>query len=478
MSNKFTPDVAALLPERQYRCELCNDQVFGNQSHYQLHLRRRHKLNTTSNNHPEITSYHCPAEKCIYNADRPGSRGFTNLRFLRQHYQKIHMLKEFKCNECNETFLLERHLEKHQCCSSYPCPICGLTYSSKAGLQTHMRRKSHFETPNNDESSSSKVSSSKIALPTLQAWKRLQKQTEDAAKFTIKPEQCEEIIQPAAPLLQSSFYYLPTIEIPYVLQLPVNAPDEHVVQLEDVDAHVEPPDNANELPIPSFTDEEVERLLRDMETQTDDVDLDTLDMHNEVLAPLLRNIQTQTLDNRHHQGTMTELDLEPEEEEHNTNAANGNYGAYPEQDHIFGLQTSAHMHTQTCDELFEELRNIQTQTLDNRHHQGTMTELDLEPEEEEHNTNAANGNYGAYPEQDQIFGLQTSAHMHTQTCDELFEELGLSHIQTQTHCSDGLYNTQHTQTCDEMLDEFLENFQSTCTQTRWLDWQETDGGSN
>ncbi|KAH8406166.1 hypothetical protein KR215_005993 [Drosophila sulfurigaster] len=402
MSNKFTPDVAALLPERQYRCELCSDQVFGNQSHYQLHLRRRHKLNTTNNNHPEITSYHCPAEKCIYNADRPGSRGFTNLRFLRQHYQKIHMLKEFKCNECNETFLLERHLEKHQCCSSYPCPICGLTYSSKAGLQTHMRRKSHFETPNNEESSNSKVSSSKIALPTLQAWKRLQKQAEDAAKCTIKPEQCEEIIQPSAPLLQSSFYYLPTIEIPYVLQLPVNAPDEHVVQLEDVDAHVEPPDNANELPIPSFTDEEVERLLRDMETQTDDVDLDTLDMHNEVLAPLLRNIQTQTLDNQ----------------------------------------------------------------------------LDLEPEEEEPNTNATNGNYSAYPEQDQIFGLQTSAHMHTQTCDELFEELGLSHIQTQTHCSDGLYNTQHTQTCDEMLDEFLENFQSTCTQTRWLDWQETDGGSN
>ncbi|KAH8307410.1 hypothetical protein KR044_011495 [Drosophila immigrans] len=416
MSSRFTPDVAQLLPERQYRCELCSDQVFGNQSHYQLHLRRRHKLNTT-NNQTDITSYHCPVEKCVYHADRPGSRGFANLRFLRQHYQKIHMPKEFKCRECNETFLLERHLEKHQCCSVYPCAICGLTYSSKASLQTHMRRKGHLDAANKDESPGSKHCSSKVALPTLKAWKRSQHQADGATNYTKKSittaEQTEEIIQQDEPPLQSSFYYLPTIEIPYVLQLPVPAP---VVHLEaeaatNVDVHLSPPPgNDNELPIPSFTDEEVERLLRDMETQTDDVDLDTLDMHNEVLAPLLRNIQTQTLDNRHHQGTMTELDLEPEEEPNNVDRANGNYAAYPEQD--------------------------------------------------------------------QIFGLQTSAHMHTQTCDELFEELGLSHIQTQTHCSDGLYNTQHTQTCDEMLDEFLENFQSTCTQTRWLDWQETDGASN
>ncbi|KAH8369678.1 hypothetical protein KR093_000590 [Drosophila rubida] len=410
MSSKYTPDVAELLPDRKYRCELCNDQVFGNQSHYQLHLRRRHKVNTT-NNQAEINSYHCPVEKCIYHAARTGSRGFANLRFLRQHYQKIHMLKEFKCNECNETFLLERHLKKHQCCSVYPCAVCGLTYSSKASLQTHMRRKGHLDVSSSAETASSKQSSSKVPLPTLQSWKRTQQDADNVEKSSTTAENNEKISKLTELPQQASCYYLPTIEIPYVVKLPVNAPEQQVTQQEtETVSNVEPPSTDNELPIPSFTDEEVERLLRDMETQTDDVDLDTLDMHNEVLVPLLRNIQTQTLDNRHHQGTMTELDLEPQEEYNNTTAENGNYATYPEQD--------------------------------------------------------------------QIFGLQTSAHMHTQTCDELFEELGLSHIQTQTHCPDGLYNTQHTQTCDEMLDEFLENFQSTCTQTRWLDWQEPEEASN
>ncbi|KAL7732432.1 hypothetical protein ACLKA6_004400 [Drosophila palustris] len=379
MSGKYTPNVAELLPERQYPCEHCND-VFGNQSHYQLHLRRRHKLNATSNQ-TDVSSYHCPVDNCVYHVDRQGGRGFANLRFLRQHYQKTHMAKEYTCSVCNERFLLERHLKKHRCCSAYPCPECGLTYTSKASLQTHMRRKNHLD-------STVPPAPTKVPLPSLRTYRR------------------KRPINGAS--MQPIYYCLPIIEIPYALQMP--AQTENVVALQaDINTHAkmdqEPVSHDNELPIPSFTDEEVERLLHDMETQTDDVDLDTLDMNNEVLVPLLRDIQTQTLDDRQHQSTMTELDLKTE-----ANATN-DFVAYQE-----------------------------------------------------------------HPEP--MFGLQTSSHMHTQTCDELFEELGLSHIQTQTHCPDGLYNTQHTQTCDEMLDEFLENFQSTCTQTRWLDWQETEDPSN
>ncbi|XP_034482311.1 zinc finger and BTB domain-containing protein 41 [Drosophila innubila] len=402
MSRKYTPDVAELLPVRQYRCEHCSDQVFGNQSHYQLHLRRRHKLNVISNE-ADVSSYHCPVDKCVYHADRQDGRGFANLRFLRQHYQKIHMAKEYKCNECNETFLLERHLEKHQCGSIYTCPVCSLTYTSKASLQTHMRRKNHLNTPTEPSGVP------KVPLSSLRTWKKSQEMSdtansaEPAVKVMTPP--VEERIHPMELSMQPIYYCLPAIEVPYTLELPTQT--ENVVEINtEVNMEQESVSHNNELPIPSFTDEEVERLLRDMETQTDDVDLDALDMNNEVLVPLLRNIQTQTLDNRQHQSTMTELDLEPE------GNATSEFNAYPEQEAMFGLQT----------------------------------------------------------------GLQ--AHMHTQTCDELFEELGLSHIQTQTHCPDGLYNTQHTQTCDEMLDEFLENFQSTCTQTRWLDWQETEDPSN
>ncbi|KAM8708865.1 hypothetical protein ACLKA7_015779 [Drosophila subpalustris] len=265
-----------------------------------------------------------------------------------------------------------------------------------------MRRKNHLD-------STVPPASTKVPLPSLRMWKKLQENSDSTINVRSPPiTDSGESAQSMAHPMQPIYYCLPIIEIPYALQMP--AQTENVVALQaDINIHAkmeqESVSHDSELPIPSFTDEEVERLLHDMETQTDDVDLDTLDMSNEVLVPLLRDIQTQTLDNRQHQSTMTELDLKME-----ANAAN-DFVAYQE-----------------------------------------------------------------HPEP--MFGLQTSSHMHTQTCDELFEELGLSHIQTQTHCPDGLYNTQHTQTCDEMLDEFLENFQSTCTQTRWLDWQETEDPSN
>ncbi|XP_064547328.1 MDS1 and EVI1 complex locus protein EVI1-A [Drosophila montana] len=424
MSCKHTPDIKELLPVRQYRCEHCSDQVFGNQSHYYLHLRRRHKL-TAIKNDMAISAYHCPVEKCIYHARCEGGRGFANLRFLRQHYQKIHMAKEFKCTECNETFLLARHLEKHQCCSVYQCPACELTYTSKASLQTHMRRKNHLDTSSSSDVTKEVPSlSSKLAIPSLKSWKKLQKNLsneenqsastgETLSDTTINLPAVEHIPPMDSPM-QPSYYCLPEIEVPYALQTSTQTEDsvdmDVAIQTAIDVALKERANAANELSMPNFTVEEVELLLRDMETQTDDVDLDGIDMNNEVLVPLIRNIQTQTLDNRQHQGTMTELDLETETE------AQQEVGS------------------------------------------------------------ATNQNYAAYQEQETMYGPQNSAHMHTQTCDELFEELGLSHIQTQTHWPDGLYNTQHTQTCDEiMLDELLENFQSTCTQTRWLDWQETNG---
>ncbi|XP_017863289.1 PREDICTED: zinc finger and BTB domain-containing protein 24 [Drosophila arizonae] len=408
MSSKHTPDISELLPVREYRCEHCTDQVFGNQSHYSLHLRRRHKLALIKNDATN-RAYHCPVANCIYHEERKGGRGFTNLRFLRQHYQKTHMTKTFKCNNCNEAFLLERHLEKHQCCSTYPCPICGLTYTSKASLQTHMRRKNHLSVTCESDITKNVAELSKVAIPKLKPCKNLPKSTIKMVDQSTNTEEAPsddppnnvsnmEHIPTVDSPMQPSFYCLPDVEVPYALQTSTQTEDSvdmDVAIQTAIDVALKERENAeNGLPMPSLTYDEVNRLLRDMETQTEDVDLDELDMNNEVLGPLLRDIQTQTLDNRQHQGTMTELDQDTETQ------PNDNYAAYQE-------------------------------------------------------------------EQETMFGPQNSAHMHTQTCDELFEELGLSHIQTQTHWPDGLYNTQHTQTCDEMLDELLENFQSTYTQTRW-----------
>ncbi|KAH8264911.1 hypothetical protein KR038_007623 [Drosophila bunnanda] len=365
---KFTPEIRELLPLREHRCERCPNLVFGNQSHYQLHLRQRHKVVIAPEPSGKVTEFHCPVEKCIYHEAIKGARSFGSLRLLRQHYQKSHLEKKYKCQECGEKFLLQRHLEKHQC-SEHKCPVCELTYNSKAGLRTHMRRKNHIV---------EEEESDKVAIPSLATWKRLNQQPKT---------------------LSGESDVLPAIEVSP--ETPVEEPEEHILCF---------------LPIVDveYRNTQLQSEKLDMETQTEEVD-DLEEIKNEVLAPLLRDIQTQTPDTRGDIGTMT-------------------------------------------DEFPEELQPVEEQQL----------------QQQQPNAGSVESSFPSYPENEPLFGLQTSAHMYTQTCDELFEELGLSHIQTQTHWPDGLYNTQHTQTCDEMLDEleFLENFQSTYTQTKWLDWQE------
>ncbi|XP_030385172.1 uncharacterized protein LOC115632249 [Scaptodrosophila lebanonensis] len=394
---KLTPDIAELVPERHYRCpqDGCL-QFFGNPSHLEMHLRKRHNViqEREQQNDGKTTVFHCPVDKCMYHVQTLGARSFTTLRLLRQHYQKMHLAKNYKCDGCQQQFLLVHHLKAHRCVE-HVCPVCGLTYTSKAALRTHVRRKGHIL--------EEKVSKSfnKVAI------KRVPKVVNaKSPDIKTEPEQVSPNIyltpvfemssEISAPPPNHLFYCLPAFEVPHTVQVSTEPEDLAPETARNVPAHLSKQDHyINTTDMPNFSAEEVDLdlLLRDTETQTDDVDLDTLDMNNGVLAPLLRDIQTQTPDNRHNQATMTEDD--------------------------------------------------------------------------DQQTNSAANQYVAFDEP--MFGTQTSAHMYTQTCDELFEELGLSHIQTQTNWQDGLYNTQYTQTCDEMLDELLENFQSTYTQTRWLE---------
>eukprot|EP00099_Drosophila_melanogaster_P008639 NP_001261357.1 ASCIZ zinc finger protein, isoform B [Drosophila melanogaster] len=386
-SEKHTPDIRELMPVREHRCERCPSLVFGNLSHYQLHLRRRHQEVIPPSVIGPIVAFHCPVEKCIYHVATKGARSFTSLRLLRQHYQKSHLDKNYKCLACGGKFLLQHHLEKHQC-SKHKCPVCELTYNSKAGLRTHMRRKNHLVHHESD----------KVPIPSLATWKRLNPQpipvsadslTAHSLKTGSDLHPSEEYINnlPSNLAGVTELYAEipnPEANMPSTLELDTNLPaaEEHILCF---------------LPIMDVSYAlEMSSQKLDMETQTEEDDLN--EIRNEVLAPLLRDIETQTPDTRGDIGTMT--DDFPEEQE--------------------PVAVGSHFH--------------------------------------------------AYSETEPMFDLQTSAHMYTQTCDDLFEELGLSHIQTQTHWPDGLYNTQHTQTCDEIMDElFPDNFQSTCTQTRWLD---------
>ncbi|XP_041564197.1 uncharacterized protein LOC108145726 [Drosophila elegans] len=404
---KHTPEIRELLPVREHRCGKCPKLVFGNLSHYQLHLRQRHHEVPPSAKSAANIAFHCPVERCIYHVVTKGARSFTSLRLLRQHYQKSHLDKNYKCQECGEKFLLQHHLEKHQC-SEHKCPICELTYSSKAGLRTHMRRKNHLV---------EQQDSDKVAIPSLSNWRKLNPPTKESnvcssLELSVPEKNIEHMPCNQEVAIQSAS-----------LEEDLPPPEEHILCFLPI---MDVPYALEQLPS--------EKL--DMETQTEEDEV-LNDIRNNVLEPLLRDIETQTPDTRGDIGTMT--DDFPEEQEQ----VAGDFPTYPD---------------------------IENQT---RGDMGTMT--DDFPEEQPPGA----GDFPTYPENEHMFGLQTSAHMYTQTCDELFEELGLSHIQTQTHWPDGLYNTQHTQTCDEMLDElFLDNFQSTCTQTRWLDWQDNAEGES
>ncbi|XP_036671786.3 uncharacterized protein Asciz [Drosophila suzukii] len=394
---KYTPEIRELLPVREHRCQKCPNLVFGNLSHYQLHLRQRHQEVLPPSPGGSNTAFHCPVEKCIYHVATRGARSFTSLRLLRQHYQKSHLDKNYKCQECGEKFLLQHHLDKHQC-SEHKCPVCELTYNSKASLRTHMRRKNHLVEHESD----------KVAIPSLASWKKLNPVPSSPAEATVPS------ILEVASVLPLPEEYIDTMSssLAIVTELPAEISPAEANISSNLELHTESPAEEEHilcfLPIMDYSLELSSQKL-DMETQTEEDDLNKI--RNEVLAPLLRDIETQTPDTRGDIATMT--DDFPEEQEQVAQSV------------------------------------------------------------------AVGSEFHSYPENAPMFDLQTSAHMYTQTCDDLFEELGLSHIQTQTHWPDGLYNTQHTQTCDEIMDElFPDNFQSTCTQTRWLDWKDTGEGES
>ncbi|XP_044314148.1 uncharacterized protein LOC108040386 isoform X2 [Drosophila rhopaloa] len=464
-SEKYTPEIRELLPIREHRCIKCPNLVFGNLSHYQLHLRQRHQEVLQAPKSGPNIAFHCPVEKCIYHVATKGARCFTSLRLLRQHYQKSHLDRNHKCQECGEKFLLQHHLEKHQC-TEHKCPVCELTYNSKAGLRTHMRRKNHLVQQESD----------KVAIPSLATWRKLNPPPAEfsmSATALAAPDEYIEHIPFSLEVATEPPAEPPPLEGGNGPAPELSAPEEHILCFLPI------------MDVPFGLQLTSEKL--DMETQTEEEAMN--DIRNEVLAPLLRDIETQTPDSKDDIGTMTDDFLEKQAQIGQPVA--GNFPTYPNIE-TQTTDTRGDIGTMTDDfpedqeqmgQLpqgdFPTYSHIEPQTTETRGDMGTMTDDFPEEQVQIGQPVPVASDFPTYPENEAMFGLQTSAHMYTQTCDELFEELGLSHIQTQTHWPDGLYNTQQTQTCDEMLEEFfLDNFQSTCTQTRWLDWQDNGEGES
>ncbi|CAG7819590.1 unnamed protein product [Allacma fusca] len=87
--------------------------------------------------------YHCPELTCKY-SDAKNLGYFSKLKYLKQHYLKIHAPKHFKCSTCQKTFAALSYLRGHQamCGKLFVCS-CNVSYTTLEALQTHARRKEH-----------------------------------------------------------------------------------------------------------------------------------------------------------------------------------------------------------------------------------------------------------------------------------------------------------------------------------------------
>lgn len=107
-------------------------------------LRSHHSKNLEKKKDANKYLFHCPVEGCKFHEkyeDNP--KTFTNLRYLKNHYQNIHLARNVKCNKCEKDFITEGRLKAHlkSCGVTFKCTICDIQYNSSIALYIHNKRK-------------------------------------------------------------------------------------------------------------------------------------------------------------------------------------------------------------------------------------------------------------------------------------------------------------------------------------------------
>jgi len=193
-----------------------------------------------------------------------------------------------------------------------------------------MRRKNHLVEQESD----------KVAIPSLASWKKLNPVPSSLAEAIVPS------IFEVASVLPPSEEYIDTISssLAIVTELPAEISPAEANIPSNLELSTKSPAEEEHilcfLPIMDYSLELSSQKL-DMETQTEEDDLNKI--RNEVLAPLLRDIETQTPDTRGDIATMTDDFPEEQEQVAQTVAVGSEFHSYPENAPMFDLQTSAHM---------------------------------------------------------------------------------------------------------------------------------------
>lgn len=393
-----------------------------------MHLERHHRRKPMKGDSANVEGipenstltkwYFCPVENCPYfDVGKVANKHFTCLKYVRQHYQKVHAVKMFQCEMCGKTFGTEGMRVRHQldCGRVYECDECGWAYNTRETLLTHAKRKGHVidsnkfkTTPATKQPPPSANDTVIIGTQTttpIQILVKLSTQTQDQG---IQTDPVEIKQQPKRKRgsntsrvgNKSSKKQKNTATETTVCQ--EDSPKMHPVL--SVDSP--PENNLNRL---NFVE-----------------DADVEDSISTCLEQLVNS-----------SGGL--CDIETQTEKFSTN--------------ILDQMLYSHMHTQTCDEFLSELglSDIQTQT-------NLPDDKDGLGESSDQN---AYGITTSGPHDEMLVSTETQTSF-TQCLLE-YNEAGTN--------SNGI--TQHTQTCETLLEglfggqdnDFIGNFQSTYTQT-------------
>ncbi|KAL6434678.1 hypothetical protein ACFW04_006188 [Cataglyphis niger] len=123
------------------RCEQCN-LVFANVSRYRLHDLKVHQRKKLDKVAKENVRYHCPVQSCVYAVN--SQRYFSSMKYLKQHYLKVHAEKNYACDRCGKSFSIVSAKEGHMrvCGVEFKCS-CSKIYTTYEALLTHAKRSLH-----------------------------------------------------------------------------------------------------------------------------------------------------------------------------------------------------------------------------------------------------------------------------------------------------------------------------------------------
>ncbi|XP_034946890.1 protein indeterminate-domain 5, chloroplastic [Chelonus insularis] len=127
------------------KCTQC-DSIFNNEPRRRLHELKVHQRKNLDRTVKESIRYHCPEKTCIYSPD--STRYFKTMKYLKQHYLKVHAAKTYSCTKCDKSFSTESAQIAHirVCGLEFTCS-CLKNFNTYEALLTHAKR--HLHTVNN-----------------------------------------------------------------------------------------------------------------------------------------------------------------------------------------------------------------------------------------------------------------------------------------------------------------------------------------